>query len=120
MNTGESKLKDVPETMLWTLHNRASEAMRHDGIINDDRAVTIYKNIKYDYEKSFGKADASHAIRSLDFDREIRRFLSRNPNGTIVNLGEGLETQRFRIDETQALWITVDLPEAIEIRERYI
>lgn len=116
----QANLKDVPETMLWTLHNRAVEAMRPDRIIQDDMAISIYQNINYDYEASFGKAEASHAVRSLDFDREIKHFLNRHPDGNIVNLGEGLETQRFRIDESTATWFTVDLPESIAIREQFI
>lgn len=116
----QPQLTNVPETMLWTLHNRASEAMRSDGIIDDDNAVSIYTSIDYDYEKSFGKPEASHAVRSLDFDRAIRDFLRKNPNGTIVNLGEGLETQRFRVADDQATWFSVDLPEAIAIREQFI
>lgn len=118
--TIKAKLTDVPETMLWTLHNRATEAMREDGIIKDEKAISIFKSIIYDYEKSFGKPEPSHAIRSLDFDREIRAFLKQHPSGTIVNLGEGLETQRYRIDSPDALWLTVDLPEAIRIREQFI
>lgn len=116
----KTTLKEVPETMLWTLHNRAVEAMRSDGIIKDEKAIEIYKAIDYDYEKNFGKAEPSHAVRSLDFDREIKFFLKKHPNGTIVNLGEGLETQYFRFNETEALWLSVDLPEAMEIRERFI
>lgn len=116
----DSQLKEVPETMLWTLHNRANEAMREDSVIQDDKAIQIYQSINYDYEKSFGKADPSHAIRSLDFDREISAFLDEYPDGTIVNLGEGLETQRFRIDNGKALWLCVDLPESIENREQFI
>lgn len=115
-----TRLKDVPETMLWTLHNRATEAIRVDGIIDDKKAIDIYQSIDYNYEKSFGKAEPSHAIRSLDFDREIRNFIHEHPEGTIVNLGEGLETQRFRIDAPNALWITVDLPDAIKARELFI
>ena len=115
-----STLQDVPETMLWTLHNRAVEAMRPDGIIQDPTCVEIYRSISYDYERHFGKAEPSHAIRSLQFDRAIRQFLRRHPEGTIVNLGEGLETQRFRFHGDRARWLTVDLPEAIEIRERFI
>lgn len=113
-------LKDVPETMLWTLHNRAVEATRSDGIIKDEKAIEIYKSIDYDYERSFGKADPYHAIRSLVFDKEIRAFLKKHPDGTVINLGEGLETQRFRIVEKKALWLSVDLPEAMEVRGRFI
>lgn len=61
----QSKLADVPETMLWTLHNRATEAMRKDGIINDEKCIEIYQSIDYDYERSFGKGEPSHALRSL-------------------------------------------------------
>lgn len=120
MESQKEELKDVPETMLWTLHNRAVEAMRDDGIIKDKKAIEIYKSIDYDYQKNFGKAEPSHAVRSLDFDREIRKFLKKYPNGTIINLGEGLETQRFRFEENNALWISIDVLEAIEIRERFI
>lgn len=106
--------------MLWTLHNRATEAMRPDGIIKDEKCIEIYKSIDYDYEKSFGKGEPSHALRSIKFDAEIRSFLQEFPHATIVNLGEGLETQCFRLNDNNSLWISVDLPEAIDIRERFI
>ncbi|MBQ4811317.1 class I SAM-dependent methyltransferase [Pseudoalteromonas luteoviolacea] len=115
-----TNLTSVPETMLWTLHNRAVEAMRPDGIIQDEHAARIYQSIDYHFERSFGKAEPSHAVRSLDFDREINAFLEQHPEGTIVNLGEGLETQRFRVSNNKALWLSIDLPESIEIRERFI
>lgn len=114
------QLTAVPETMLWTLHNRATEAMRNDGIIDDPQAVRIYQTIDYDYEKCFGKAEPSHAIRSAMFDAELRAFLEKHPDGIVVNLGEGLETQRFRVAGDKALWFSIDLPEAIAIRERFI
>ncbi|MEM7331132.1 MAG: class I SAM-dependent methyltransferase [Chloroflexota bacterium] len=116
----EAGLTDVPETMLWTLHNRAPEAMRSDGIIKDPEAIRIYQSINYDYERSFGRTTPTHAIRSLVFDKQIRKFLTRHPNGVVVNLGEGLETQRFRVKSEQSLWFTVDLPEAIAVREKFI
>ena len=119
-NKIKSNLSDIPETMLWTLRNRAVEALRKDSIIKDDKAIEIYNSISYDYEKSFGKADSSHAVRSIDFDREIKEFLKNNPSGTIINLGEGLETQRFRIEHAKSLWITIDLEESIDIREKFI
>ncbi len=120
MTTTTVTLTDVPETMLWTLHNRASEAARPDGVVRDDMALHIYRSLDYAYERSFGKANASHAVRSAQFDIELRGFLAKHPDGVIVNLGEGLETQRFRVDGDRALWISVDLPDAIALRERFI
>ena len=114
------RLKDIPETMLWTLYNRAAEALRRDGVIRDEKAIEIYKSIDYNYEQNFGKAEPSHALRSLVFDNEVRVFIEKYPEGVIVNLGEGLETQRFRIKDSKALWLSIDVPEAIEIREKFI
>ncbi len=120
MATAAVSLTDVPETMLWTLHNRAAEAARPDGVLRDDTALRIYRSLDYDYVRSFGKADGSHGVRSAVFDRELRAFLDAHPDGVIVNLGEGLETQRFRVAGDQALWIAVDVPEAMAVRERFI
>ncbi|MDO4694041.1 MAG: class I SAM-dependent methyltransferase [Eikenella sp.] len=116
----ETKLTNVPETMLWTLHNRASEAARPDGCIRDPKCLEIYRAIDYDYERSFGKAEPSHGVRSQLCDVRLREFLAEHPDGVVVNLGEGLETQRFRINTPQALWLSIDLPEAIAVRERFI
>ena len=60
-------LGGVPETMLWTLHNRAREAKRPDARLKDPDAVRIYDSIAYDYEKSFGKPEGSHPMRSVVF-----------------------------------------------------
>lgn len=114
------ELTDVPETMLWTLYNRADEAMRDDSIIDDPQCLAIYRSINYDYEQSFGKPDGSHGVRSWLFDNKIREFLQQYPDGVIVNLGEGLETQRYRVEAPNTQWFSVDLPDAIALRERYI
>ena len=53
--TTQVNLTGVPETMLWTLHNRTSEARRSDGIIDDPNCLRIYDAL--DYERSFGKAN---------------------------------------------------------------
>lgn len=116
----DPKLLAVPETMLWTLHNRADEAARHDSILDDPQCLAIYQALDYDYEQSFGRADGSHGVRSWLFDKKIREFLQQHPDGVIVNLGEGLETQRFRVPTQDTLWLSVDLPEALAIRERFI
>lgn len=119
-NKLQPKLSNVPETMLWTLHNRVSEARRDDGILHDPEAIRIYQMLDYDYQKSFGSANPSHAVRSAMFDAELHAFLDRHPNGVIVNLGEGLETQRYRVAGDEALWLAVDLPDAIAVREHFM
>ncbi|MEY6434021.1 class I SAM-dependent methyltransferase [Thioalkalicoccus limnaeus] len=115
-----TELTGVPETMLWTLHNRASEALRPDGFIRDREAVRLYQAIAYDYERRFGRPDGSHATRSAVFDEVVATWMANHPVGTVVELGCGLETQFQRIDNGRVRWLCVDVPEAIAVRERFL
>ena len=120
MTRQEPGLSDVPETMLWTLHSRAQEALRPDGVFRDAKAVEIYQSLDYDYERSFGRSNPMAALRAQMFDDAVSDFASRYPDACIVNLGEGLETQRYRLSAKPCHWYTVDLPVAIAIRERFM
>jgi O-methyltransferase involved in polyketide biosynthesis len=113
-------LTGVPETMLWTLHNRANEARRRDAFLVDPDCVRIYESIDYDYVRSFGKPDGSHPMRSRLFDAALRPWLRAHPGGSVVELAAGLETQFQRCDDGQVRWHCVDVPEAIAVRERFL
>jgi len=113
-------LSDVPETMLWALHSRASEAARQDGILTDPDCVRIHQSIDYDFGRQFGTPAGSLAARAVEIDRTLARWIARHPDGTVVSLGEGLETQASRVDNGRIRWLSVDLPEAIRLRERFL
>lgn len=87
-------LSGVPETMLWTLHNRAAEAMRPDAFLLDPEAVRIYRTLRYDYRRSFGRPDESHAMRSWLFDRALRRPDTADPSGTLAPAPAGTRNHR--------------------------
>src|SRR5450631_3912223 len=110
----------VSETMLWALHNRASEARRRDGILVDPDCVRIHEAIDYDFERQFGDPVGSLAVRAAEIDRALRRWRERHPNGFVVSLGEGLETQVRRVDNGRVRWLSVDLPNAIRLRECFL
>ncbi|AUG75186.1 methyltransferase [Kitasatospora sp. MMS16-BH015] len=120
----EPRLTDVPETALWTLYHRAVEARRPDTVLADPMAVELLDRIDFPFEQRFGPARGPaaqlQALRVACFDREVRDFLDRCPRGTVVALGEGLETQYWRVDNGRMSWLTVDLPEAVELRERLL
>ncbi|GAA4987443.1 class I SAM-dependent methyltransferase [Kitasatospora paranensis] len=114
----------VPETALWTLYHRAVEARRPDTVLPDPKAVELVELIDYPFADRFG-ADGGllgqlQALRVACFDREVADFLAREPRGTVVCLGEGLETQFWRVDNGRAQWVSVDLPEAVALRERLL
>ena len=113
-------LDAVPETLLWNLYHRAAEARRPDTVLSDPRAVELVDAMDFPFEARFGPATPAlaqwQALRAGCFDREVRRFLGHHPDGTVVALGEGLETQFWRVDQGSVRWISVDLPEAIALR----
>jgi O-methyltransferase involved in polyketide biosynthesis len=116
------ELGGVPETLLWTLYHRAAEARRPDAVLHDPKAVELVERIDYPFEQRFGRGQLGQwqALRVRCFDREIRRFLAAHPDGTVVALGEGLETEFWRVDNGQVRWIGVDVPETVSLRARLL
>ena len=113
----------VPQTLLWTLHHRAAEARRPDAVIRDPMAVSLTERIDFPFAERFGEGDDLgqwQALRASAFDGEVRRFVAAHPGGTVVALGEGLETQFWRVDDGRMRWVTVDLPEVIDLRDRLL
>jgi O-methyltransferase involved in polyketide biosynthesis len=114
-------LTGVPETLLLTL--RAQAAREPGGRFRDPKAIELVGAIDYPFAESFpqsGKRNGLIALRAAVFDREIEEFLREHPTGTIVALGEGLETHFWRVDNGQAQWLTVDLPESAELRTKLL
>jgi O-methyltransferase involved in polyketide biosynthesis len=60
------------------------------------------------------------ALRAACFDRQVVRFLSDRPDATVVALGEGLETQFWRVDNGRVRWWSVDRPETIAVRRELL
>jgi O-methyltransferase involved in polyketide biosynthesis len=115
-------LAGVPETLLWTLYHRALEARRPDAVLHDPVAVDLVERIDYPFAERFGTGSLAQwqALRVQAFDREVRRFLRTNPDGAVVALGEGLETQFQRVDNGRVRWYGVDLPETVAVRRRLL
>jgi O-methyltransferase involved in polyketide biosynthesis len=113
-------LTGIPETLLWTLHSRARESVRPGGTLRDPQAERIYASLDYDFEERFGPPNPLFALRAALIDRVLVRWLRRHPDGLIVSLGEGLETQAYRIDNGRMRWLSVDLAEVVRLRERVI
>jgi O-methyltransferase involved in polyketide biosynthesis len=118
----EVELGGVPETLLWTLYHRTVEARRLDAVLEDPKAIELVERIDYPFEERFGRGELGQwqALRVRCFDREIRRFLATRPEGTVVALGEGLETQFSRVDDGRVRWVGVDVPETIALRARLL
>jgi len=112
-------LHGISETALLTLHQRATEAARPDGIIDDPLAIALRDAIGYDYEH-FGRTHQATALRALVFDEATRDYLSVHPRATVVALAEGLQTSFWRVDNGQLDWLSVDLEPIIALRRQLL
>ncbi|MET8178616.1 class I SAM-dependent methyltransferase [Streptomyces sp. NPDC005336] len=114
------KLSGVPETLLWNLSMRAYEARQPRPVLEDPKAVELVDRIDYPFEETFGAPSPllaqGQALRVRTFDDAVRAFLREHPDGTVVTLAEGLETQYWRVDNGRARWLCVELPETAEVR----
>ncbi len=121
MNESSLQLGVVQETLLIPLYFRALETGRPDGILRDPVAVQVVESLDYD----FAKFDASTpvyldiVIRTEIFDERVREFIRRHPRGTVINLGAGLCGRFTRVDNGTIHWFDLDMPDAIELRDRF-
>ncbi len=111
------ELSGIPETLLGNLGRRAAAARL--GALKDPMAIEVVDRLAYDFADS-NRGARLHAVRVATFDAAVGRFLDSDPAGTVVALGEGLETQFWRIDNGQVRWLTVDLPETMDLRHRLL
>lgn len=68
-------------------------------------------------ERSFGLSGI--CLRARVFDALVRDFLSRHPEGTIVELGCGLDARFERTDNGRATWWELDVPAVMDVRRRF-
>ena len=112
----------MPETALWNLYQRASAARA--GHLDDPRAVEVLKRLDYPFERFIlpyhGLAARLHALRVRTIDAALRRVLTAAPDATVVALGEGFETQFWRVDDGRLRWLTLDLPEVVAVRREVL
>ena len=117
----KQNLKGITETLLIPLWARARESKEKNPIIVDKRAVMMMEEIDYDFQVFEHKKmpQVSIAIRTEILDNATSDFIKHHPDGTVVNLGCGLDTRYFRLDTKEIQWFELDLTEPIRIRKHF-
>jgi len=116
------KISGVSETLMITLYARYIESQRQDAILKDNKAAEIVEKIDYDFSK-YAQGWASQlgcVIRAEVYDRLVSQFIQKHPQATIINLGAGLCTRFFRVDNGKITWYEVDFPEVIDLKRKLI
>jgi len=125
MNTQKestTKLVGVPETLMITLYGRYVEQEFSDCILEDKKAVEIVGKVDYDFSKysSSWSSQLGVVIRAKNIDEILRQFLITHPQATVINLGGGLCTRFFRVDNGEMNWYEIDFPEVIDLKRKLI
>jgi O-methyltransferase involved in polyketide biosynthesis len=117
-------LEGVQQTLLIPLWSRAKLSKENNSILVDLKAIDIVESIQYD----FSKIDKifpyflhlMNLARTKILDNTTKEFLINHPKATIVNLGAGLDTTFYRVDNGLLNWYDIDLPDVMEIRKKLI
>ena len=113
------ELGQVQETLFIPLAGRAKETGRRRPILRDPKAVEILESVAFDRAKYSRTGGWTTVIRTACFDLWVRQFLAEHPDGTVVELGTGLNTRFERVDNGTVHWIDLDLPDTIALRRRF-
>ena len=112
-------LGPVQETLLIPLWARARETERENPLIEDPMALRLMQEIEYDFgrlDRLYGAHQSIWPGRDRLLDQVVQDYLLRHPDGQVVNLGCGLDTSFYRLDNGRVRWLEVDLPDTMALR----
>ena len=112
----------VPETMIQTLYARAKESMKPNAKIKDDMAAEIVSQLDYDFSNADKDGAMSSGViaRTIVLDEMVGQYLTKHPKTVVVNIACGMDTRCYRMKGKYLRWYNVDLPETMEVRERFL
>jgi O-methyltransferase involved in polyketide biosynthesis len=114
------QLGQVQESLLVPLYARALDSLKKRPILKDPKAVEIVQSIAWDFQR-FNQRErmVGCVLRTAAFDEYVKGFLSRHPQGTVVEIGAGLNTRFERLDNGALHWFDLDLPDSVAMRRRF-
>ena len=121
MGPGQSiQLGQVQESLLVPLYARAMDSLKKHPILKDPKAVEMVQSIDWDFKRfNQRRRVVGCALRTAMFDEWVKDFLSRHPEGTVVEIGAGLNTRFERLDNGAVHWFDLDLPDTVELRQKF-
>lgn len=114
------QLGRAQETLLVPLYARALDSLKKRPILNDPKAIEMVRSIDWDFRRfNQGRRVVGCTLRTAMFDEWAKEFLVRHPEGTVVEIGAGLNTRFERLDNGTVHWFDLDLPDTVELRQKF-
>lgn len=111
------KLSPEQETMLITLY---AKAQADNPLFFDPLSKDVLDQVDYDFSQLNVpyKTVILVSQRAKKLDSVTQEFLAENPHGTVIQLGCGLDTRFWRVDNGLVRWVDLDMPPVIELRQQ--
>jgi len=111
-------LSPEQETLLITLY---AKAQPDSPLLFDPRAKEILDQVDYDFSRLRVpyKTVVLVCQRANKLDAVTRDFLATHPDGVVLQLGCGLDTRFWRVDNDQVDWYDLDMPPVIDLRRKF-
>lgn len=123
----------VEETALLTLYAKAIESRSENPILKDEKAEQLADRLDKILENGTSQMAKQLNIRTIDprlvnhialrsqkYDDHTREFLKIHPYGVVVNIGCGMDTRFFRVDNEKCRFFDLDLPEMIKFKGQLV
>jgi len=117
----DPKRYQVPTNLVQPLWLRSRESLVDDGLVYDPIAATACQRCHFSPDCLGGNIDQKqllHVTLTQLCDRQVRLFLDTYPDGWIVNVGAGLDTRFYRLDNGRCHWIELDITENLLWRQK--
>jgi O-methyltransferase involved in polyketide biosynthesis len=126
-------LSDVSATMLLMLYGRVMESRSANPLLKDPKGEEIVAQINdsllHSEQKLFRRLaqfkmsrnlSVHAALRARQYDLYTLEFMAAHPDCTVVNLGCGLDTRFWRVDNGRVRFFDLDLPGVIELKHTLV
>lgn len=114
-------LTGIAKTLLIPLMARAVESQNDTPLFKDNMSLQTLDKVSNELDlPPYPSPLVQFGIsaRTQRFDTQLRRFIATYPQAVIVNLGCGLDTRFYRVDNGQINWYDLDIPSVIQLRQR--
>lgn len=111
----------VPANLVQPLWLRSRESLVDNGLVYDPIAASACQRCQLAPECLSGdvmQKQLLHATLTQLCDQQVTRFLNRYPDAWVVNVGAGLDTRFYRVDNGRCHWLELDVTENLLWRQK--
>ncbi|WP_087023303.1 class I SAM-dependent methyltransferase [Thaumasiovibrio subtropicus] len=111
----------IPAKLIAPLWLRSRESLVDNAVIYDPMAASACRRCELASECLDGNVNGRqllHATLTKLTDQRVAQFLTEHPKGWVINIGAGLDTRFYRLDNGLCRWLELENSETLVWRQR--